>query len=137
MYSPNGSTRYSSTRRGKPFGSVFVAASRSKISIFGRWMWLASDIRPTVAAPGGALSDRRPTLDGVPHTSTVTARSEYRPISDIPRADGRFRVVSDYQPAGDQPQAIDELQRRVNAGEHDIVLLGATGTGKSATTAWL
>ncbi len=48
-----------------------------------------------------------------------------------------FRVVSDYQPAGDQPQAIDELERRVRAGERDVVLLGATGTGKSATTAWL
>src|SRR5439155_24653519 len=39
--------------------------------------------------------------------------------------------------SGDQPAAIDELERRVNAGEKDIVLLGATGTGKSATTAWL
>jgi excinuclease ABC subunit B len=73
----------------------------------------------------------------VPQTSTVTARSDYRPISDIPRADGRFQVVSDYRPSGDQPQAIDELERRVKAGERDIVLLGATGTGKSATTAWL
>ncbi|SHE97540.1 excinuclease ABC subunit UvrB [Streptoalloteichus hindustanus] len=67
----------------------------------------------------------------------VKARSEFRPISEIPRADGRFRVVSDYQPAGDQPQAIAELERRVRAGERDVVLLGATGTGKSATTAWL
>ncbi|MFD2758874.1 excinuclease ABC subunit UvrB [Gulosibacter faecalis] len=48
-----------------------------------------------------------------------------------------FEVVSEYQPAGDQPQAIAELAQRVNAGETDIVLLGATGTGKSATTAWL
>jgi excinuclease ABC subunit B len=46
-------------------------------------------------------------------------------------------MVSDYAPAGDQPQAIDELERRVSAGERDVVLLGATGTGKSATTAWL
>jgi hypothetical protein len=67
----------------------------------------------------------------------VTASSEFRPIGDIPRADGRFRMVSDYQPAGDQPAAIDELQRRIEAGEKDVVLLGATGTGKSATTAWL
>nr|WP_179725335.1 excinuclease ABC subunit UvrB [Saccharopolyspora hordei] len=65
------------------------------------------------------------------------AHSEFRPVSDIPRTDGRFRVVSDYQPAGDQPQAIDELERRIKAGEKDVVLLGATGTGKSATTAWL
>ena len=67
----------------------------------------------------------------------VTAHSEFRPIGDIPRTDGEFRVVADYQPSGDQPQAIAELERRVNAGEKDVVLLGATGTGKSATTAWL
>ncbi|MDO9590721.1 MAG: excinuclease ABC subunit UvrB [Microcella sp.] len=48
-----------------------------------------------------------------------------------------FEVVSDYRPSGDQPQAIAELAARINAGETDIVLLGATGTGKSATTAWL
>ncbi|RZT64139.1 excinuclease ABC subunit B [Microcella alkaliphila] len=48
-----------------------------------------------------------------------------------------FEVVSEYQPSGDQPQAIAELAGRINAGETDIVLLGATGTGKSATTAWL
>jgi len=56
---------------------------------------------------------------------------------DIPRLDGRFEVVSDYQPAGDQPAAIDELERRVRRGDQHTVLLGATGTGKSATTAWL
>jgi excinuclease ABC subunit B len=48
-----------------------------------------------------------------------------------------FEVISDYTPSGDQPTAIAELAHRVNAGETDIVLLGATGTGKSATTAWL
>ena len=48
-----------------------------------------------------------------------------------------FRVVSDYTPAGDQPAAIAELEERINNGEKDVVLLGATGTGKSATTAWL
>jgi excinuclease ABC subunit B len=48
-----------------------------------------------------------------------------------------FEVVSEYTPSGDQPTAIAELTARVNAGETDIVLLGATGTGKSATTAWL
>jgi excinuclease ABC subunit B len=67
----------------------------------------------------------------------VIASSEFRPVSDIPRADGRFRMVADYQPSGDQPQAIAELERRIRAGEPDVVLLGATGTGKSATTAWL
>jgi len=48
-----------------------------------------------------------------------------------------FEVISEYSPSGDQPQAIKELAQRVNAGETDVVLLGATGTGKSATTAWL
>ncbi|WP_040922257.1 excinuclease ABC subunit UvrB [Saccharomonospora xinjiangensis] len=67
----------------------------------------------------------------------VLAHSDFRPVSEVPRADGRFRVVSDYEPAGDQPAAIDELERRLRAGEKDVVLLGATGTGKSATTAWL
>ncbi len=67
----------------------------------------------------------------------VLAQSEFRPVSDIPRIDGRFRMVSDYEPAGDQPQAIEDLERRINSGEKDVVLLGATGTGKSATTAWL
>jgi len=56
---------------------------------------------------------------------------------DIPRLDGRFSVVSDYTPSGDQPTAIDDLQERVRRGERHVVLLGATGTGKSATTAWL
>lgn len=48
-----------------------------------------------------------------------------------------FKVVSEYMPSGDQPAAIAELAQRINAGETDVVLLGATGTGKSATTAWL
>ncbi len=48
-----------------------------------------------------------------------------------------FKVVSPYQPSGDQPHAIEELAKRINNGERDVVLLGATGTGKSATTAWL
>ncbi len=67
----------------------------------------------------------------------VLAVSEHRPVGDIPRTSGKFEVVSDYQPAGDQPAAIEDLVRRIEAGEKDIVLLGATGTGKSATTAWL
>lgn len=48
-----------------------------------------------------------------------------------------FKVISEYMPSGDQPAAIDELVARINRGEKDVVLLGATGTGKSATTAWL
>ena len=60
-----------------------------------------------------------------------------RPISDLQRKVHPFQVISDYVPAGDQPQAIEEIVTRINAGEKDVVLLGATGTGKSATTAWL
>jgi excinuclease ABC subunit B len=56
---------------------------------------------------------------------------------DIPRLEGRFQVVSDYQPAGDQPNAINELEKRVRSGQRHVVLLGATGTGKSATATWL
>ena len=65
------------------------------------------------------------------------AHSEHRPVGEIPRSGGRFEVVSPHEPAGDQPAAIAELQRRLKAGELDVVLMGATGTGKSATTAWL
>ncbi|MFD0275894.1 excinuclease ABC subunit UvrB [Kitasatospora sp. NPDC127111] len=60
-----------------------------------------------------------------------------RPITSIERSVAPFEVVSPYQPNGDQPAAIAELERRIRAGEKDVVLLGATGTGKSATTAWM
>ena len=58
-------------------------------------------------------------------------------VVELERSVAPFEVVSDFDPSGDQPAAIDELERRVRAGEKDVVLLGATGTGKSATTAWL
>lgn len=60
-----------------------------------------------------------------------------RPVIDVPRENAPFEVVSEYTPSGDQPTAIAELAERLEAGEKDVVLLGATGTGKSATTAWL
>ena len=60
-----------------------------------------------------------------------------RPITDLQRKVNPFQVISDYIPSGDQPAAIAELATRISAGESDVVLLGATGTGKSATTAWL
>ncbi|MGI8459904.1 MAG: excinuclease ABC subunit UvrB [Propionibacteriaceae bacterium] len=60
-----------------------------------------------------------------------------RPIEEIQRRVAPFRVESDFDPAGDQPTAIADLERRINAGEQDVVLLGATGTGKTATVAWL
>ena len=60
-----------------------------------------------------------------------------RPVTDLQRKLNAFEVISDYIPSGDQPKAIAELAARISAGEQDVVLLGATGTGKSATTAWL
>jgi excinuclease ABC subunit B len=60
-----------------------------------------------------------------------------RPVSDLQRRVEPFEVISDYVPAGDQPSAIADLVSRLQKGEQDVVLLGATGTGKSATTAWL
>jgi excinuclease ABC subunit B len=60
-----------------------------------------------------------------------------RPISDLTRTVAPFEVVSEFAPAGDQPAAIAEISTRIRAGEAHVVLLGATGTGKSATTAWL
>jgi len=73
----------------------------------------------------GVLSVLRPTVVRV------------RPLNQLQRRVAPFQVVSDYSPSGDQPAAIADLTRRVNAGEKEVVLLGATGTGKSATTAWL
>ena len=60
-----------------------------------------------------------------------------RPVTDLKRKVAPFHVVTDMVPAGDQPAAIAEIERRVKAGEQDTVLLGATGTGKTATVAWL
>jgi excinuclease ABC subunit B len=60
-----------------------------------------------------------------------------RMSTDLRRSRRPFSVVSDFEPSGDQPAAIAEMARRLEAGTPDVVLLGATGTGKSATTAWL
>lgn len=60
-----------------------------------------------------------------------------RPVTDLIRTVAPFEVVSEYVPSGDQPTAIAEIAKRIRSGDRDIVLLGATGTGKSATTAWL
>ncbi|MEO6413795.1 MAG: DEAD/DEAH box helicase family protein, partial [Pedococcus sp.] len=60
-----------------------------------------------------------------------------RPTTDLQRTVAPFEVVSPFSPAGDQPAAIADLTTRIRAGEKNTVLLGATGTGKSATTAWL
>src|SRR4051795_9522969 len=60
-----------------------------------------------------------------------------RPIEDLQRTVAPLHVESDFAPSGDQPTAIAELERRINSGEQDVVLPGATGTGKTATMAWL
>ncbi len=60
-----------------------------------------------------------------------------RPITDLQRTVAPITVEAEFEPSGDQPKAIAELAARVNNGDQDIVLMGATGTGKSATTAWL
>ncbi len=85
---------------------------------------------------GMAFATEIPT-EGYEERGHPLAHSEHRPVGTIERAGGQFEVVSEHKPAGDQPAAIAELERRITAGEKDVVLLGATGTGKSATTAWL
>ncbi|MPZ95073.1 MAG: excinuclease ABC subunit UvrB [Propionibacteriales bacterium] len=60
-----------------------------------------------------------------------------RPITDLQRRVSPFRFAADITPSGDQPTAIDDLERRIRGGEKDVVLLGATGTGKTASVAWL
>ena len=67
----------------------------------------------------------------------VLAHSEFRPVGEVERAEGTFEVISEFEPSGDQPQAIAELSDRLDRGEREVVLMGATGTGKSATAAWL
>ncbi|MBO0855645.1 MAG: excinuclease ABC subunit B [Nocardia sp.] len=83
-----------------------------------------------------AFATEIPADDSEPGQAPV-AHSQFRPLGAIERSSARFEVVSEYEPAGDQPTAIAELERRLRAGEKDVVLLGATGTGKSATAAWL
>jgi excinuclease ABC subunit B len=60
-----------------------------------------------------------------------------RPVTDLQRKVAPFEVISDMSPAGDQPTAIAEISRRIRAGDEHTVLLGATGTGKTATVAWI
>ncbi|AQP44105.1 excinuclease ABC subunit UvrB [Tessaracoccus flavus] len=60
-----------------------------------------------------------------------------RPVEELQRQVAPLQVISEFKPSGDQPRAIAELEKRINAGEQNVVLLGATGTGKTATVAWL
>ena len=95
-------------------------------------MAFATEVPGSAAYPVDAHPDA-----GTTPTDTPLAHSEHRPVGEIERKEGRFTVVSDHEPAGDQPTAIAELDGRLRGGEEDVVLMGATGTGKSATTAWL
>src|SRR5450432_2452682 len=67
----------------------------------------------------------------------VEASCGLRPVSDLQRSVAPFEVITDMVPAGDQPRAIAEIERRITGVTRDTVLLGATGTGKTATVAWL
>lgn len=62
---------------------------------------------------------------------------EIRELLNNVRRGENFKVISEHNPAGDQPKAIAEMVKRIESGIENVVLLGATGTGKSATTAWL
>jgi excinuclease ABC subunit B len=77
------------------------------------------------------------TSSGAPLSVAGRTVEHMRPLSELRRQVAPFTVVSEYQPAGDQPAAIQALQERIEGGEQDVVLMGATGTGKTATTAWL
>src|ERR1700683_2326969 len=84
------------------------------------------------------MSAGRPTVDGLtgrPHVQEEGGAM--RPVTDLQRRVAPFEVVTEMVPAGDQPQAIAEMEQRIRSGEADTVLLGATGTGKTATVAWL
>lgn len=80
-------------------------------------------------------------VDGLGRGRAAVGGSAYarrmRPVTDLQRRVAPFKVVSDYEPSGDQPAAIKEIVGRIQGGEQDVVLLGATGTGKTATVAWV
>src|SRR5215471_9678676 len=94
---------------------------------------------PTVRRDGTQGRGPRPrVLPARAETSGVPGRSgAVRPVSDLQRSVAPFKVITDMVPAGDQPRAIGEMDQRIRAGSVDTVLLGATGTGKTATVAWL
>lgn len=75
----------------------------------------------------------RTTLD---EPETGSAFVPHRPLRPEKSEGGRrFKLVSEYEPSGDQPTAIAELVETANAGEKDQVLLGVTGSGKTFTMA--
>src|SRR5699024_4402957 len=87
--------------------------------------------------PGGVSEPSPPVRSASGLSAPGRTIEAMRPVSDLVRAEHPFEVVSPFTPSGDQPTAVADLTRRINDGEQDVVLLGATGTGKSATTAWL
>src|SRR6185437_810497 len=103
----------------------------------------------TTAPPGNpAGSVRAPAYSGTGARRDVFRRSDVpgrragkersmRPVTDLQRSVAPFEVITDMVPAGDQPQAIAEMEKRIRSEAKDTVLLGATGTGKTATVAWL
>ena len=119
---------------------MFTRRGTSNVETFGGCTaaMLAAPVK-TVGGPSypGTVAFATEIPGSAAHQDVPLAHSEFRPIGEIPRKSGRFEVQSPHQPAGDQPAAIEELERRIRDGEQDVVLLGATGTGKSATTAWL
>src|SRR5215831_19563256 len=106
-----------------------VTAARAEVSYPG----------PTVGWVGAREEDRgRACCQPWRKPSGAPERSgAVRPVSDLQRSVAPFKVITDMVPAGDQPRAINEMERGIRAGTTDTVLLGATGTGKTATVAWL
>src|SRR5215472_16108941 len=84
-----------------------------------------------------ALAGRRCQTAALQWEPAASRGEVMRPVTDLQRRVAPFEVVTEKVPAGDQPTAIAEMERRIKAGEKDTVLLGATGTGKTATVAWL
>ena len=139
------------TRAARTRSAVASAASRSRSATTTR---TPSRARPTASsrprpdpAPVTTASFQR-SRSGMPGTLAPTADgdgcrwcgrrlADMRPVTDLERRVAPFKVESDYQPSGDQPTAIAEISKRIQGGVEDVVLLGATGTGKTATVAWV
>ena len=97
----------------------------------------AAQDQPPIAAPRGTFCQTREIQWAGEAGLVPGGGSIVRPVSDLQRRVAPFEVVTDMVPSGDQPRAIAEMERRVTSGDRDTVLLGATGTGKTATVAWL
>src|SRR5258705_14024363 len=111
-----------------PFGSVLVRATRSNVSCLGAWMFIRIvALESRVSVVGSTLVNMAFATE-----HPVLAHSEYRAVDDIVRVGGRFKVVSEHEPAGDQPAAIEELERRITAGGGGHVLAGAAGPRQAA-----